>query len=218
MVLPPAMSHRSANPPSDSARPIGAASASTPVHAAALFSLALEHHRAEEPEHAERLYRATLAADPSHAAALYYLGLLCLRHHTVGEAIGYLDRALALRPDDADWLNDRGIAAGPSPFDSWGDPDDGFWKQLAEETEYHGVTPVLVPLLVAGDAGAVVLQDALETAALLLAGNLARDTDVIDGRHVDQEAAGQGDVGGDARAFLAERLLGNLNDDFLALY
>src|SRR5713226_5565196 len=34
--------------------------------------------------------------------------------------------------------------------------------------------------------------------------------------HVDQEAAGQRDVAGDARALFAERLLGNLDDDVLA--
>ena len=46
---------------------------------------------------------------------------------------------------------------------------------------------------------------------------ILRETpDVIDGRHVDHIAAGQGDVRGDARALLAERLLGDLDDDFLA--
>ena len=39
---------------------------------------------------------------------------------------------------------------------------------------------------------------------------------MIDGRHVHQETAGQRDVRGDARAFLAERFLGDLYDDFLA--
>ncbi len=39
---------------------------------------------------------------------------------------------------------------------------------------------------------------------------------VIDGRHIHKEAPGQRDVAGDARAFLAERLLGDLDDDVLA--
>ena len=52
--------------------------------------------------------------------------------------------------------------------------------------------------------------------ALFFAGDLARHADVIDGRHVDQEAAGQGDVRSDARALLTQRLLGNLNDNLLA--
>src|SRR5215475_14157419 len=36
------------------------------------------------------------------------------------------------------------------------------------------------------------------------------------GRHVNEEAAGQGDVTSDTRAFFAERFLGDLNDDVLA--
>ena len=43
-----------------------------------------------------------------------------------------------------------------------------------------------------------------------------RHADVIHRRHVDQIAAGQRDVAGDARAFFAQRFLGDLNDDFLA--
>ena len=53
--------------------------------------------------------------------------------------------------------------------------------------------------------------------ALFGRSDFARDADVIDRGHVNQEAAGQSDVAGDARAFLAERLLGDLDDDFLAL-
>ena len=52
--------------------------------------------------------------------------------------------------------------------------------------------------------------------ALLGRGDAARDADVVDRGHVDQEAAGQGDVAGDARALFAQRLLGDLDDDFLA--
>src|SRR6267154_4195073 len=39
---------------------------------------------------------------------------------------------------------------------------------------------------------------------------------MVDRGHVHQEAAGQRDVAGDARAFFAERLLGDLDDDVLA--
>ena len=48
-------------------------------------------------------------------------------------------------------------------------------------------------------------------------GDLARYADVIDGRHVDQEAAGQGDVRGDAGALLSQRFFGDLDDDLLPL-
>ena len=44
----------------------------------------------------------------------------------------------------------------------------------------------------------------------------ARNADVIHRGHVHQEAAGQRDVAGDARALLAQRFLGDLHDDFLA--
>src|SRR6266852_1600761 len=55
-----------------------------------------------------------------------------------------------------------------------------------------------------------------EARAVFGGSDFARDTDVIDRRHVHQEAAGQRYVAGDARTFLAERLLGDLDDDVLA--
>ena len=60
------------------------------------------------------------------------------------------------------------------------------------------------------------LGDALQAEALLVAGDLTRDADVIDGRHVNQEAARQGDVRSDARAFFRDWLFGNLDQNFLA--
>ena len=60
------------------------------------------------------------------------------------------------------------------------------------------------------------MNDALQPLALFFGSNLARNAGVIHRRHVDQEAARQRDVAGDARAFLADRLLGNLDQDFLA--
>ncbi len=60
------------------------------------------------------------------------------------------------------------------------------------------------------------LQDALQAQALLVAGDLARDAGVLERRHVDHVSAGQRDVRRDARALLAERLLGDLDDDLLA--
>ena len=68
------------------------------------------------------------------------------------------------------------------------------------------------------DPGTLALQNALQPQALFVAGDLARDADVFERRHVDHEAAGQGDVRSDARALLAQRLLGDLNDDLLAFF
>src|SRR5207244_13183357 len=45
----------------------------------------------------------------------------------------------------------------------------------------------------------------------------ARDADVAGLGHVDEVAARQGDEGGDARALRAERLLGHLHENLLAL-
>jgi hypothetical protein len=60
-------------------------------------------------------------------------------------------------------------------------------------------------------------QDALETLALLVGGDLTRHADMVHRRHEDQEAARERDVAGDARTLLGNRLLGNLHQDFLPL-
>src|SRR5580658_4513320 len=61
-------------------------------------------------------------------------------------------------------------------------------------------------------------DDALQALALFLGGNFARNAGVVHRRHVDQEAAGQRDVAGDARALLTNGLLGDLHQDFLAFF
>src|SRR5581483_8176095 len=61
-------------------------------------------------------------------------------------------------------------------------------------------------------------HDAAEAAALVARFDLARDADVIHGRHEDEEPAGHRYVRGEARAFGAERLLYDLDDDLLAFF
>ena len=68
-----------------------------------------------------------------------------------------------------------------------------------------------------GMPGPVVLQDAPQPQALFVGGDLAGDAHVVDGRHVDDVPSGQRDVRSDAGALLAERLLGDLDQDFLPL-
>ena len=63
----------------------------------------------------------------------------------------------------------------------------------------------------------VLVNDAFETRTLFIGTDFARHADVIDSRHVHQVSAGHGDVRGDTRALLAERLFGNLNQDLLTL-
>ena len=67
----------------------------------------------------------------------------------------------------------------------------------------------------AGKGAARFADEAAKARAVFGGDDVARHADVIDGGHVDQEAAGQRDVAGDARALFAERFLGDLNDDFL---
>ena len=65
---------------------------------------------------------------------------------------------------------------------------------------------------------ALAQDDALQALPLFLGRDLARHSRVIHGRHVNQETSGQGDVAGDARALLADRFLGNLNQNLLAFF
>src|ERR1700738_4926122 len=67
----------------------------------------------------------------------------------------------------------------------------------------------------AGVTAARFADEPAQTRAIIGAGDFARDADVIDGRHVHEEAARQSDVTGDARALFAERLLGDLDDYIL---
>jgi hypothetical protein len=57
---------------------------------------------------------------------------------------------------------------------------------------------------------------AAQPRAVFRGANAARHADVVHRGHVDQVAARQSDVAGDARALLAQRLLGDLHDDFFA--
>src|ERR1019366_6678030 len=101
----------------------------------------------------------------------------------------------------------------------------GFLPHLEPQVveEHHvGAQLFLAPALArgahnvaAGNSRAVGLQNPFQTEPLFVARNLARDADVVHRRHVHQEAAGQGDVRGDARALLPQRLLGDLHDDLL---
>ena len=64
-------------------------------------------------------------------------------------------------------------------------------------------------------AGRMRSRISLSRSALLLVLDAPRDADVIDGRHVDEEAARQGDVAGDARALAGDGVLRDLHDDLL---
>src|SRR5471032_374237 len=59
------------------------------------------------------------------------------------------------------------------------------------------------------------LEDLLETASLPLALDAPGNADVIDGRHVDQEPARQGDVRRDPSALGGDGVFGDLHHDLL---
>ncbi len=58
-------------------------------------------HRRGELVAADREYRAALALQPGHPLALHNRGLACLQRGRAGEAVELLERAVAARPQDA---------------------------------------------------------------------------------------------------------------------
>src|SRR4029450_7536709 len=65
--------------------------------------------------------------------------------------------------------------------------------------------------------GLLGLDDLAQTLALGGVLDGPRDADVLRARHEDEIAAGEGQVGGDARALGAHRLLRHLDENLLAL-
>src|SRR5207249_1951223 len=86
--------------------------------------------------------------------------------------------------------------------------DVGFGAPARGRADDHAAgEPVLLPELP---------DDAAEAVALVARLDLAGHADVVDRRHEDQKAAGQRGVRRQPRAFGAERLLCDLDDDVLA--
>src|SRR6185437_1854630 len=94
--------------------------------------------------------------------------------------------------------------------------------QIMEEIHVGGDLVFRMPLSrrphdeAARYADAVSLQNALQAQALLIGSHFAGDAHVIERGHVHHVAPREGDMRRDARAFLAQRLLRDLDDDLLA--
>ncbi|WP_069268434.1 tetratricopeptide repeat protein [Paraburkholderia nodosa] len=56
-------------------------------------------------------YQSALAAHPEDPGALRYLGVIALGHDQLQEAAALMDRALAQKPDSAEYLANRGVVA-----------------------------------------------------------------------------------------------------------
>jgi tetratricopeptide (TPR) repeat protein len=59
---------------------------------------------------AERLYRQILAAQPDHCDSLYLLSVICYQRGDYAQALGRIDLALEINPDNSLAWNQRGLA------------------------------------------------------------------------------------------------------------
>ena len=71
---------------------------------------ALAHHQAGELDAAKRLYQQILRMDPSHADALHLIGVTAQQADRPQMAIDYIRRAIAVRPDAAEYHNNLAAA------------------------------------------------------------------------------------------------------------
>ncbi len=73
------------------------------------MELALAHHGAGRLDQAEQMYRLILDADPNEPNALDMLGAVLSQRGRHAEGLDLIDRALALRPNAADYHANRGL-------------------------------------------------------------------------------------------------------------
>ncbi len=79
-------------------------------HADAAAERAMRLHRAGDLPGAEQGYRAALALQPDHADGLHGLGVLALGRGQSGQAIAFIGRAVAARPEVAVYYLNLGLA------------------------------------------------------------------------------------------------------------
>ena len=82
-----------------------------PDNADLKFDLATAYDRADRLDDADRLLREIIAASPRHAPALNYLGYMLAEHgRKLDDAVGFVERALALDPGNPSYLDSLGWA------------------------------------------------------------------------------------------------------------
>jgi tetratricopeptide (TPR) repeat protein len=83
----------------------------TPDDIDLLFALASTYERDDQAGRAERVFREIIAADPDHAAALNYLGYMLVdRGQKLTEALGFIERAIAVGGENPSYLDSLGWA------------------------------------------------------------------------------------------------------------
>lgn len=86
-----------------------AASGRAPADGDLVYNLGTAYERAERYDDAERTFRGLIAQEPDHANALNYLGyMLADRDQKLDEALGLVQRALAIEPDNPSFLDSLG--------------------------------------------------------------------------------------------------------------
>ena len=83
---------------------------STSPKTQARFAQALGLHQHGRLEEAKAVYGEVLRANPRHAEALQLLGVIAYQSNLHQEALGLIDQALAIQPDNAYFLSNRGNA------------------------------------------------------------------------------------------------------------
>jgi tetratricopeptide (TPR) repeat protein len=71
---------------------------------------AFTSHQAGRLADAERLYRQILAAQPGHSDSLYLLGVISYQRADYAQALGQIDLALGINPNNSHVWNQRGLA------------------------------------------------------------------------------------------------------------
>src|SRR5215470_8464808 len=71
---------------------------------------AMMSHRGGNLIEADRIYRAILRSEPGYSKVLHLLATLELQRGRYEDAVHLIDKALTLKPDHADALNNRGVA------------------------------------------------------------------------------------------------------------
>ncbi len=92
-------------------KPRGASqSKQTPAAIVERINQGLAFHRKGNFAEAEQTYREIVAGDANNIVALHLLGVLMVQTRRLENGVEFIDRALAIKPDYVEALNDRGYA------------------------------------------------------------------------------------------------------------